>query len=395
MSGTQTITIVGKAYGNPDEVTVLVNGSDLSGWQSVRVTRGMERCPNDFEVTATEVYPGQVDEIVMRPGDPCVVKIGKDRVLTGYVNRYTGSITKDAHQISISGRGMCQDLVDCAATWPGQQIRAASVLAVAQQLGKPFGITASGATGPSVGQGGATIIPYLALMLGETAWEVIERLCRIAGLLAFEQPDGSLLLTSNPGDMQQLIEKGNAGTLLTASSGLTEGVNVLEATLALADDERFQTYQAFRFALDQYTDLGNSGNLIGTATDPGARAGRLKIIIAEMANSLGEPNALARAAWEAARRWGRGRQLRVKTDSWRDSSGALYQPNSIIDIDIPSLKLTGTDWMISEVTYSRGAGGTTCDLLMMPPQAFAVQPTLPPYATEIEIAQLPPNLARP
>ena len=311
-----TITVTGQSGAvDPNEVIVVVNGVELSGWTSVRITRGMERCPSDFEVTATEVYPDASDAIVMRPGDPCFIKIGKDRVVTGYVNRYIGAITPEAHNITIVGRGMCQDLVDCAATWAGMQIVAASVLQVAQRLAQPFGITVSGASGPSVGQGGSTLIPYLVINLGETAWEVIERLCRIVGLLPFEQPDGSLLLTSNPGDMVQLMAAGNSGGLKVAASGLTEGVNVIEATLTLSDDQRYRTYQAYRFAFDPLQDLGSGGNLIATATDPSSREGRIKIIIAEMGHSMGVQNAEARAQWEAARRWGRGRQIRVKTDS--------------------------------------------------------------------------------
>ena len=51
--------------------------------------------------------------------------------------------------------------------------------------------------------------------------------------------------------------------------------------------------------------------------------------------------------------------------------------------------------MISDVTYQRGVGGTTCEMLIMPPSAFAVAPTLPPYALAQEIAQLQPGLAKP
>ena len=51
---------------------------------------------------------------------------------------------------------------------------------------------------PTVGMPGldhsSRVIPYAVLMLSETAWEVIDRMCKLSGLLAFEQADGSLLL---------------------------------------------------------------------------------------------------------------------------------------------------------------------------------------------------------
>ncbi|MGF6973908.1 prophage tail gpP-like protein [Paraburkholderia sp. JPY465] len=46
--------------------------------------------------------------------DPCVVKIGADPVVTGYVDRVAGSLSATTHTLSISGRGKCEDVADCA-----------------------------------------------------------------------------------------------------------------------------------------------------------------------------------------------------------------------------------------------------------------------------------------
>ena len=79
--------------------------------------------------------------------------------------------------------------------------------------------------------------------------------------------------------------------------------------------------------------------------------------------------------------------VRVKTDNWRDSSGRLYEPNTLADVDIPSININGKLWLISDVTYRKSEAGTECDLLLMPPESFAVQPTLPPQ-------QVPDDFAR-
>ncbi|WP_420884924.1 phage baseplate assembly protein, partial [Achromobacter insuavis] len=85
-----------------------------------------------------------------------------------------------------------------------------------------------------------------------------------------------------------------------------------------------------------------------------------------------------RAKWEAARRWGRSFFVRLNTDSWRDSSGTLYTPNTMASLAIPSLKLgseaSPVSWVIAETTYNQGRSGTTCDVVLMPPQAFYQQP---------------------
>lgn len=71
-----------------DDVTLTVNGSSISGWKSVRITRGMERIPADFDISMTERFPNTTSVVVME-GDPCIVKIGVDAVITGYVDRVT------------------------------------------------------------------------------------------------------------------------------------------------------------------------------------------------------------------------------------------------------------------------------------------------------------------
>ena len=89
----------------------------------------------------TERFPGEADGVVVKPGDPCTVKIGDDLVITGYIDRYHPSITPTGHTVTITGRGKCQDLVDCAAEWPNCQIIAASAFEIAPKLAAPYGIT--------------------------------------------------------------------------------------------------------------------------------------------------------------------------------------------------------------------------------------------------------------
>ena len=382
----QTVIVTGQAI-PPDDVALIVNDLEWRGWSDVRVTLGIERVPNDFEVTVTELYPGTdrgPAQISIAPGQRCELYIGRQRVITGYVDRYLPSITNGSHTVTISGRGACQDLVDCAALWPNQQIASASVLDVAAKLAEPYGIPVHGVSGPGVGLKGS-IIPIINLMLGETCWEVIERLCRIAGILAFEQADGSLVLAENPADP---LTGAAAADLVSAASGFTEGVNVQAAHGALTADQRYSEYRAYWYAYAPTADIiTEPANRIAVEHDPTARPGRLKIIIAEVGNAMSEEVARRRIVWEKARRWGRSQMVTVTTDSWFDSAGLLYRPNTTARLHLPSLKVVDVDWLISEVTYRKGDHGTTCDLVLMPPAAFSVQPALPPYIIPQDIAQ--------
>ena len=61
-------------------------------------------------------------------------------------------------------------------------------------------------------------------------------------------------------------------------------------------------------------------------------------------------------------------------------------------VELPSLQLPSVNLCIGEVTYRFGAGGTTCDLVLMPPEAFEPAPfniaQLLPFA---ELAQVAVN----
>lgn len=96
---------------DPNEVTIVVGTTMLSGWQDVRVTRSIERFPSSFALQLTERYPDQPTQIVINPGDPVQILLGGDPVLTGYVDEYFANITPSEHTVRIIGRSTCLDLL--------------------------------------------------------------------------------------------------------------------------------------------------------------------------------------------------------------------------------------------------------------------------------------------
>jgi prophage tail gpP-like protein len=350
-----------------DELTLVVGGTSIRGWMGVRVTRGVERLPSDFEITMTGKFPGQIDTVSVVPGDKCQVLLGSDVVITGYIDRFTPSIGPDRHTIRVTGRGMCCDLVDCSAEWPGCQISGTNALDVATKLAKPYGIKTKLADGAPVGPS----IPQFNLILGETAWELIERVCRFSALLAYEQADGSLLLS-------QVGTKAHA-------SGFQQGINVEAASIAYSVDHRYSDYRAFLQSIQTLYDLGNQGyDQLAHVVDATVNRHRQMDIIAEAVTG-GPALAKARALWEKSRRWGRSFECHLTTDNWRDGAGQLWQPNMLAQLDLPILKTAHTKWIIGEVTYRLDEQGTHADLVLMPPEAFMPQPTLliPPFSMQI------------
>lgn len=344
---------VGNSLVTNDDPSIVVRGKAWSGWTDVRITRGLERCPADFEIHLTEFSPGEVSIEVQR-GDACELMIGPDVVLAGFVERIVRTLGVRQHTITLAGRSKCSDLVDCSAEWPGGQIIGSSVLDIATKLAAPYGISVSapGSVGPA--------IPQFNLSRGESPFQIIERLCRFGQLLCYDLPDGSLILT--------------VASTVDAASGFTEGVNILDASFAATVDQRFSEYLSYQQSVATLDDLGAGGDLQATVFDELVPRHRRKILISETSGGIGWQIAQQRAGWEAQRRRGRSNEVRIKTDAWRDSLGNLYAPNTRALVTSPTLTLNGVQLTISEVTYRRGEDGTTCDLVLMPAEAFTPQP---------------------
>lgn len=347
---------------NNDELYLTSGDQVVTGWTDIRVTRGIERLPSDFSVGMTELYPKELDRLVIEPGAACQIRLGADPVITGYVDHFVPSIGPSEHSIRITGRSKCSDLVDCAAEWPGGQISNATVLGVAQRLasvygplinGKPEGIAVS--TDLTV----LPIIPQTNLMLGESAFEIIDRMARFSSVVAYDLPDGSLFLTT-------------AG-VKPAASGFAEGANVQRAYIDYSANQIYSDYNVYIQSTQLYMDAGVGGNKLTSTHDLNCSRHRAMVIISE-GGGLGNEIAVQRGLWESARRFGRSRIVKLTTDSWRDASGTLWEPNTLVPVSLPRLKFDSASMLISEVTFLRNASGTSAEITLMAPAAFLPQP---------------------
>lgn len=368
-----------------DDVTISVGGNSLAGWVSVNIVRSLEAMPSTFDIAATDFSPFQNGQFKAKPGDPVTVSIGADTILTGYLDRLAPTISASEHEIRLSGRSKCADLVDSnldPSTGLNFVVSSGTIADLANKLCTPFGIgvkVQTSRTLPDFGQQPFTV------MLTDTPYGILERAARYSGVLIFDDTDGSLILS-------------DVGTE-SAGSDLILGLNIESASAEFSADQRFQNYWVVLQGIfpPQAEELSPYiTQSLGHATDPAVQRTRIKTVESSMGQqpfSNGEKFATAEANWLAARRAGRSFGLRVTTDSWRDAAGALWQPNVLVGLDLPQIGIMpgiepGTKWIIGSVTFMRDLGsGTTCELMLMPSAAFSVEPLIlldapPPIETK-------------
>lgn len=119
-------------------VSLLVNGSRYEGWLSVSIGHGIDQLAGSYSLEITDKWAGQTSGWAIQAGDSCVVKIGEDTVITGYVDVVDSTLDKESHSINVQGRDKTGDLVDCAVIdreYSGQNFEF-----IAVDVCKPFGI---------------------------------------------------------------------------------------------------------------------------------------------------------------------------------------------------------------------------------------------------------------
>jgi prophage tail gpP-like protein len=335
-----------------DQLTLKIEGTEYAGWEEVEVALRAEAFPNSFDIKASK--PPTVT-IGINPGDECIVLLGDDRVITGYVDRVLESGDADSHAIVVQGRGYTQDLVDCSAEWPSHQLIGGNAQTIATKLASPYAIGVVMMNGASPGAD----VAQWPLNYGETAAEIIQRLARNAGLLAYENGEGKLALAA-------------VGST-TAASGIRYGENVQAWSVERSMDQRYSDYVCTLQSMDALMELPGS-DFFFKAADVNVPRHRLIYLIAEAVATDVAEFVKKRALWEAQRRAGRAFVARANVDSWRDSAGVLWGPNTLVPVSLPNMDAEES-LVISEVTFRRnGQNGTTAELTCMRKEAFTPAP---------------------
>lgn len=341
-------------------VVLKINGAVYDGWTAARVTRGIDRAAGDFDLTVTQGSPSFAVSKGIRAGDKCTVEVNGIMVITGYVDEISPSYDNGSHEIAVRGRSKTCDLIDCSAMNKPGQWRGMPLLDIAKAIAKPFGITVRVADGTATKR-----VADFSLQQGETAYAAIERLCRLQGFLASDDEEGNLIITRIGGNR-------SAGTIQCTIPGPEN--NVLQGSGTFNVKERFSEYTVKgQSAGSDDIDGETARSSKSVLKDSNVTRYRPLLVVAE--GNAGGDTARQRAAWERSTRAAKSIELNYTVAGWISSAaGDIWRVNTMVPVNDAMLGVAG-DFLIGEVSFSIGSGGSTTALKLCPPDAYKPDPS--------------------
>lgn len=339
-------------------IELRIDSAVYTGWQRVTVTRSIDALAGSFDLTLTDKWALDDQGLQLATGQKAQIRIAGTPIITGHVEVVAPRISADEHSISVRGRDAAGDLVDCSAVDGHQEISGKNLLQVARSMCKPFGIGAN--ADADVGAAFSTA----HFQVGETVYEVLDKLGRLRGVLCMSDGLGGITMT-------------RTGTK-RATQTLGEH-NILKGDANRDSRERFHMYRVLgQFRTGAYIVAETAAQATATVTDPAITRYRPHVVQAEdMATSAA---CRTRAQWERSVRAGRANTARVTVAGWLDD-GTPWTPNTLIDARYRPLGLDDT-FLISQVVYTVDAdGGQLTQLTLAPPDAFKPEPETQANAT--------------
>lgn len=358
-----------------NEISLRINGTDFKGWKSVRIAAGIERMARDFTLEATSKWPGSDIAQRIGPGQSCEIYIGQDKILTGYIDstpiRYDGS----SITVGINGRSKTGDLVDCcpldmepSGGWsavdngnggprPLTQMTATQwanrkAEAIAADLARPYqiGVIAQVNTGNP--------IQNESMQVGETIYELIDRMMRKNHFLATDDENGNLVF----------IKPGSGGR---AGTALELGGNILQASTQLD----------YKQVYSRYTCYGQGGATEGMPLDVAFSgkasvadtsifgAARMRVLILRAEGEAYADQCRDRVVYEMAHRAAKAVETIYTVLGWRQQDGSLWRPNQLVRVR-DSVIGFDADLLIVEVTWYIDKEGMRTDLKVGPQSGY-------------------------
>lgn len=342
-----------------DEIVLKAGGNVYGGWTKVSVTRSINAMSGSFDLELTWKWQGSDDKYkaFMEPiqqGQPCVIEIGGERVITGYVDDWVPSYDANQVMISVSGRDKTADLVDCSIDYPSGQFNNQTLTQIANVVCKPFGIKVIVNT--DVG----AAFPRIQIEQGETPHELLARLARQRGVLLTCDTFGNLVI------VRRSTERAGVSLIL--------GENVKAARGRFSWRQRFSSFtvKAVGASFGSWDDsaLSTVGGIKAEVKDADINRYRPMIIINEEITTA--EGAAKRGQWERQRSIATSNGTEYTVTGWRiPQTGKLWNFNTVVPVQDKIIGLD-EDMLIATIMFSEDDSGRLAVVSVVKPEAFDI-----------------------
>lgn len=378
-----------KTTTDKNKITLRVDGQIYEGWKSARVETSIDQICRAFVLSVTDNFPGNKSFTRLKPGQLVELYVGDEKVCTGYITSTPISYDAQSVNVQIQGKSRTVDLVDCCSPWSaiaqqssggGQSqqtdewadvkgkspstpkakpVKASkranlswhnqTVEKIIADLCEPFGISVHCETTLVSKHTNFTVNP------GEKVVESINRLLTKDNLVVTDDEFGNLVI----------VEVGSAGKCFDK---LKVGQNVLTGSSNWDASKIFSVYAVLGQHKGSDLEFGKQVSQDkGIAYDN--RIGRYRLLVikdtGQSSNSLNE----SRAQFEKNFRHADMMRSQHNVQGWRQTNGALWLPNSLVELEDPILQISG-QFLINKIVLNLNQSGSITEIETISQDAY-------------------------
>lgn len=348
--------------------TVAIAG--VSGWTNFSYNASKDAAAPSFSVETTNNAT-----LDLTLDTPIEVTSNGDLLLTGFIEQINDTVDVDSGTVTtISGRSATADIVDGDVEGSFQGL---NLLQIIEEVARPFGITVTA---------------------DDLDWPTFENYTLNTGVKAIGAIHDALQVM--PGAAATSTREGGirirSANQRNRQGSISTSTGCLAASATLDGTKRISQTTAYSQAGVEF-DNSQASSVNGTTNDNTFERHRPRIIFPTGPNTTGQDINAARRFME--RQFERSVTVNFTVSSWRDESGAFWEPGSIMWVDFEPRGIS-QDMLLDSVTLLQSVEqGTTAELTFVPitvptptatatgantpvTEAAAPQPTVNPQAAK-------------
>ena len=288
-------------------IEIVINDAIYSGIENISINKDILKICNSFNISIESQ-----EALNIKAGDKITILENKKTFFVGYIDTYNIQITNNKSPLSVSGRSLAGDLVDCNIT-QFKQYTQLEPLSIIQDIIKDFSISVS--TSLTLNK------LDLNINTGDTYFNVINKVCKQYNILVISNKNGNIELVRNAKKQNNIILKDKDLLSINYSNDVSK---------------QFKTYTYLKEEINKDVKDGTVENSKILRHRP-----FLKI------NNQSKTN-LDLSKWEKQNREANSEKLTISVLNWD------FEMNTILEIDTPIIK---NAYLIKSINYSYSSTG--------------------------------------